>query len=323
MRTDTTQAVTYYYQQDHEGSVTHLTNGSGAVVETYQYDAFGAPNTVSAWGNPFMFTGRRYQPALGVYEYRARAYQPRLGRFTSEDPSLYDAGDYNLFRYCHNDPLDLTDPMGLENAPGQFWAPTPERMEAGNGQWALAKWGDSSNNLQSSFAQFASRQGLTIGQMQGRRNGGNFFSRLLRSLFGHRDNIRATRTITREGYLRIDTDGRGPAHGDPHHEPETSYKPQGRSLNADVDNYVAVPTAAQGLGVRAGDPASARVYGRTVSGIVGDFGGTGYGEMSVHMVRDAGIGIHIDPVEGPVPNTRGGINPPVTITISPSAAPSE
>jgi len=32
----------------------------------------------------------------------------------SEDPKLFDAGDYNLFRYCHNDPLDFTDPMGLE-----------------------------------------------------------------------------------------------------------------------------------------------------------------------------------------------------------------
>ena len=31
----------------------------------------------------------------------------------SEDPKLFDAGDYNLFRYCHNDPEDLTDPMGL------------------------------------------------------------------------------------------------------------------------------------------------------------------------------------------------------------------
>jgi hypothetical protein len=31
----------------------------------------------------------------------------------SEDPKLFDAGDYNLFRYVHNDPLDLTDPMGL------------------------------------------------------------------------------------------------------------------------------------------------------------------------------------------------------------------
>jgi hypothetical protein len=31
----------------------------------------------------------------------------------SEDPKLFDAGDYNLFRYCHNDPVDFTDPMGL------------------------------------------------------------------------------------------------------------------------------------------------------------------------------------------------------------------
>jgi hypothetical protein len=33
----------------------------------------------------------------------------------SEDPKLFDAGDYNLFRYCHNDPIDNTDPMGLES----------------------------------------------------------------------------------------------------------------------------------------------------------------------------------------------------------------
>jgi hypothetical protein len=37
----------------------------------------------------------------------------RLGRFMSEDPKLFAAGDYNLFRYCHNDPIDFTDPMGL------------------------------------------------------------------------------------------------------------------------------------------------------------------------------------------------------------------
>jgi uncharacterized protein RhaS with RHS repeats len=51
---------------------------------------------------------------FGFYEYRARAYHPGLGRFMSEDPKLFDAGDYNLFRYCHNDPIDFTDPMGLQ-----------------------------------------------------------------------------------------------------------------------------------------------------------------------------------------------------------------
>src|SRR5437588_8536464 len=64
--------------------------------------------------NRFMFTGREYTSTFGVYEYRARAYHPGLGRFTGEDPKGFDAGDYNLFRYCHNDPEDITDPMGLD-----------------------------------------------------------------------------------------------------------------------------------------------------------------------------------------------------------------
>ena len=41
----------------------------------------------------------------------------------SEDPKLFDAGDYNLFRYCHNDPIDFTDPMGLEVSFGESLIP--------------------------------------------------------------------------------------------------------------------------------------------------------------------------------------------------------
>jgi RHS repeat-associated protein len=125
MRTDTTVngGQPFYYHQDRNENVTHLTNAAGAVIEKYKYDAFGAvtiyaPNNTeratSVYKNRFLFTGREYAPsALGFYEYRARAYNPTLGRFMSEDPKGFDAGDYNLFRYCHNDPLDLTDPMGL------------------------------------------------------------------------------------------------------------------------------------------------------------------------------------------------------------------
>ena len=126
MRTDysVTPNVTLHYQDDHEGSVTHLTDGSGNIIESYRYDAFGAPTilsalntqlSTSAYGNRFMFTGREYAQKFGVYEYRNRAYHPGLGRFTSEDPMGFAAGDLNLFRYCKNDPLDLTDPTG-ENA---------------------------------------------------------------------------------------------------------------------------------------------------------------------------------------------------------------
>jgi len=120
-------ARTYYYQQDHEGSVTQLLNASGNVIESYKYDAFGAPAiydadgnqlSSSAYSNRFLFTGREYTNLFGFYEYRARAYHPGLGRFMSEDPKGFDAGDYNLFRYCHNDPIDFTDPMGLD---AQAW----------------------------------------------------------------------------------------------------------------------------------------------------------------------------------------------------------
>jgi RHS repeat-associated protein len=121
-----TQNQTFYYQQDHEGSVTHLIDTSGNLIETYRYDAFGAPAiydvanpphrlSSSSCSNRFLFTGREYANLFGFYEYRARAYHPGLGRFMSEDPKLFDAGDYNLFRYCHNDPIDFTDPMGLED----------------------------------------------------------------------------------------------------------------------------------------------------------------------------------------------------------------
>jgi RHS repeat-associated protein len=118
----TVGSTNYYFYQDHEGSITHVTNGS-TLVEQYRYDVFGLPTIAdgsgnviasSAIGNRFMFTGREYAVAFGIYEYRNRAYHPGLGRFMSEDPKGFDAKDYNLFRYVHNDPEDLTDAMGLQ-----------------------------------------------------------------------------------------------------------------------------------------------------------------------------------------------------------------
>jgi RHS repeat-associated protein len=142
---------TYFVQQNHEGTVTHLTDSAGNVIEKYRYDAFGAPTIYApdwsgrantAFDNRFLFTGREYAvtyrsthstPAFSFYEYRARAYNPQLGRFMSEDPKLFvhrislgaapsnwsfaahpEEAEFNLFRYCGNDPIDFTDPMGLE-----------------------------------------------------------------------------------------------------------------------------------------------------------------------------------------------------------------
>lgn len=40
-------------------------------------------------------------------------YQPELGRFLQPDPMEFAAGDFNLYRYCHNDPVNKSDPFGL------------------------------------------------------------------------------------------------------------------------------------------------------------------------------------------------------------------
>ena len=160
------QSYAYYPQQNHEGSVTLLSDSSGNVLERYRYDAFGAPTIYDgSWNgqsntmydNRFLFTGREYAatyrsiyntPAFNFYEYRARAYNPTLGRFMSEDPKLFDAGDYNLFRYCHNDPIDFTDPMGTLERYHATLAHSVDRL------WEMTKWFDRSNILQGNFPGF-------------------------------------------------------------------------------------------------------------------------------------------------------------------------
>jgi RHS repeat-associated protein len=61
-----------------------------------------------------LFTGREWLSDLKLYDYRNRLYQPELGRFMQPDPKEFAAGDYNLYRYCHNDPVNRVDPMGLD-----------------------------------------------------------------------------------------------------------------------------------------------------------------------------------------------------------------
>ena len=53
----------------------------------------------------------------GLYYYRARYYDAENGKFISEDPIGFEAGDANLYRYVGNNPGNGVDPMGLEVLP--------------------------------------------------------------------------------------------------------------------------------------------------------------------------------------------------------------
>jgi RHS repeat-associated protein len=110
-----------YYYFDVLGNVIALANSSGAILEKYSYDVFGTPTirngqgnviSQSAYGNPYMFTGRAFDDECGNYYYRARYYKSSISRFLQPDPIGYMAG-LNLYTYCNNNPVIYIDPWGL------------------------------------------------------------------------------------------------------------------------------------------------------------------------------------------------------------------
>ena len=63
--------------------------------------------------NPFTYTGREYDAESGLYYYRARYYDPTIGRFLNEDPIGFAGGDMNLYAYVWDNPTNFVDPYGL------------------------------------------------------------------------------------------------------------------------------------------------------------------------------------------------------------------
>jgi RHS repeat-associated protein len=103
----------YYYHFDGLGSVVALTDDSGDTVELYEYSVFGqVAASDSNNPNPFLFTGREFDKETGLYYYRARYYNPYIGRFLQTDPAR---DGINLYAYCRNRPLCRVDPLGLRN----------------------------------------------------------------------------------------------------------------------------------------------------------------------------------------------------------------
>jgi RHS repeat-associated protein len=74
------------------------------------YDAFGQlkSQTNAAVDCLFGFTGQAFDKDTGLASYRARWYDPAVGRFASEDWLSFAAGDVNLSRYVGNDPVIFT-----------------------------------------------------------------------------------------------------------------------------------------------------------------------------------------------------------------------
>src|SRR2546427_8078831 len=94
------------------GNTMALVDGTGQTQ--YTYEAFGQTTTTGSGStNQRQYTGRE-NDGTGLYFYRARYYNPVIGRFISEDPLGLGGGDINFYATVGNDPINLSDPFGLD-----------------------------------------------------------------------------------------------------------------------------------------------------------------------------------------------------------------
>lgn len=100
-----------YHVLDEAGNVIGVTNGT-AVSQATTYDDWGVATTTGSADNRLLFKGLLWEPDAGLYYMRARWYDPKLGRFISEDPIGLDGG-INDYAFGGGDPVSSSDPSGL------------------------------------------------------------------------------------------------------------------------------------------------------------------------------------------------------------------
>src|SRR5262245_51842240 len=106
----------YWELTDRLGSVRDVINNSAVIKDTIGYNGFGGitSETDSSFRGRYAWTGREIDTEINLQYNRARYYNAATGRWISQDPLGFDAGDSNLYRYVRNIASNATDSSGLQ-----------------------------------------------------------------------------------------------------------------------------------------------------------------------------------------------------------------
>lgn len=114
----TYRGKTYHqYLKDVQGSTSSIVKEDGSLSAAYAYSDFGETTELTGGGfdNEICYTGGIYDQNTGLYYLNARYYDPTTGRFISQDSyrgEMSEPGQWHLYAYCANDPINYVDPSG-------------------------------------------------------------------------------------------------------------------------------------------------------------------------------------------------------------------
>ncbi len=114
-----------WFVLNQQGDVIAIVDSSGNVAVQYRYNAWGSQTSQTLSGtsgsklyqyNALKYRGYYYDAETGFYYVSSRYYDPEIGRFISADGEISGVGGdirgYNLYAYCMNNPVNMSDPTG-------------------------------------------------------------------------------------------------------------------------------------------------------------------------------------------------------------------
>ena len=121
---------------DNLGTVRDLAKQDGTIAAHFMYDSFGNVTSGDTSMTRYLFTSREFDTDTDLQYNRARWYDAEVGRWISEDPLGFVAGDANVARYVGNGPDIYVDPTGLFE---KGWPPPPEKWGGTPSRWPCAR----------------------------------------------------------------------------------------------------------------------------------------------------------------------------------------